>query len=221
MQRLAVLRLVRAAVLLLLFLLALIPLLLRILSPSPHPARRGSSPTRPDVAFVGDSITAGGDWARAFPHLRVVNLGVDGDTSWDVLARLPALRASGARTYLVMVGINDILKGVPAAAIAARIDRLRVSLGRPPGTRVLIQSTLPCEEIRCGRAAVEQVDELNRLLRRRTPPDAYIDLSGAFRDQGGLPAAYSSDGLHLTPAGYRRWQQLLSPLLRGGSPPSV
>lgn len=196
----------------LLFLLAVIPLIGRISAPTPPPASVRSGGDRAEVAFVGDSLTAGGEWEQAFPRLRVVNLGVGGDTSRDLLARLPALRAAGARTYVVMVGINDIRRGAPAPAVAARIERLRLALGRD-GARVLIQSTIPCERSRCGGEAVDRVEALNRRLRRQTPAGDFIDLRPAFGGRDGLPAAYSVDGVHLSPAGYRRWEELLAPRL--------
>jgi lysophospholipase L1-like esterase len=171
------------------------------------------------VTFVGDSITAGGQWQQAFPHLTIVNQGVSGDTTRDVLARLPRIRATGAHTYLLMVGINDILRGETATAIAPRILRIRRELQGPGGGKVLLQSVLPCQRSICGEAVLRQVAELNRLLAASTPAASFIDLRAAMSDaSGGLRASDTSDGLHLNPAGYRRWEAQLAPYLAPPAP---
>lgn len=187
--------------------------------PEPPPA------ARVQVAFVGDSITAGGDWQRAFPHLAIANHGVSGDTTLDVLARLPRIRASGAHTYLLMVGINDILAGARPETVAPRILKISRDLGGVRGDRVLLQSVLPCQRPICGEAVLQRVEELNQLLKKGTPSTDFIDLRAGMRDaSGGLRDAYTSDGLHLNAMGYRRWQALLAPYLealsRGGVEPA-
>jgi lysophospholipase L1-like esterase len=167
-----------------------------------------------NVTFVGDSITAGGQWQQAFPRLTITNQGVRGDATRDVLARLPRIRATGAHTYLLMVGINDILRGETPTAIAPRILRIRRELAGPGGGKVLVQSVLPCQRAICGEAVLRQVAELNRLLEASTPAESFIDLSAAMSDaSGGLRASDTSDGLHLNPAGYRRWEAQLAPHL--------
>jgi hypothetical protein len=45
------------------------------------------------IAFLGDSITAGGDWASWFPGRDARNLGVPGDTTANVLDRLDGWRS--------------------------------------------------------------------------------------------------------------------------------
>src|SRR3954451_1058356 len=41
-----------------------------------------------DVVMLGDSITEGIDWHELFPHVRILNRGIGGDTSAGVLNRL-------------------------------------------------------------------------------------------------------------------------------------
>jgi lysophospholipase L1-like esterase len=165
------------------------------------------------IAFVGDSITAAGPWQAAFPRHRVFNHGVPGDTSADVLARVPAIRSSGARTYVVMVGINDILTGLTVDGIAARIGAIHRELGATPDSRVLLQSTIPCEQVRCGARARAAVRDLNHRLRLQTPARDFLDLDPVLADSNGLRSAFTRDGVHLNPAGYARWLQRLGPLL--------
>ncbi len=177
------------------------------------PPPTGSPPSRGGpVTFVGDSLTAQGDWQAAFPDRVIHNQGVSGDTSFQLMARLPAIRRTGASTYLVMVGINDIVWGYDPSRIAGRIQWLRTGLQLGTGARVIVQSTIPCARFRCGPEGVRRVAELNQLLEQRIPPQDYVDLTPVMADTDGLKRAYTVDGVHLNAAGYARWQARLREL---------
>jgi lysophospholipase L1-like esterase len=167
---------------------------------------------RSDLIFVGDSITAAGPWVAAFPNRRVVNAAVPGYTSVDMVAQLPSLRRDQPHTYVLMAGINDLLQGARAESVAQRLALMRQALATP-GQRLIQVSTLPCQIRSCGAAALAEVDQLNRLLRRQTPAADFLDLTPDFLDAQGLRPAFSSDGLHLNGAGYGQWLRRLRPLL--------
>ena len=167
-----------------------------------------------DLIFVGDSITAAGPWVAAFPNRRVLNAGVPGYTTVDLLAQLPSLRRDQPHTYVLMAGINDLRQGARAEFVAQRLALIRQQLATP-GQRLIQVSTLPCQIRSCGAAALVEVDHLNRLLRRQTPAADFLDLTPSFLDAQGLRPAFSIDGLHLNRAGYDQWLQRLRPLLEG------
>ncbi|WP_254964157.1 MULTISPECIES: GDSL-type esterase/lipase family protein [unclassified Cyanobium] len=164
------------------------------------------------VTFVGDSLTAQGDWQAAFPGHQVHNRGVSGDTTFQLMARLPAVRQTGASTYLVMVGINDIGWGYSPRGIASRIQWLRSGLQLGGGARVIVQSTIPCARFRCGPEGLHRVAELNQRLAQQIPPQDFVDLTPVMADADGLKHAYTVDGVHLNAAGYARWQSRLREL---------
>jgi lysophospholipase L1-like esterase len=177
------------------------------------PEPTGSPPTGTGpVTFVGDSLTAQGDWQTAFPDRVVHNQGVSGDTTFQLMARLPVIRRTDARTYLVMVGINDIGWGYAPKGIASRIQWLRTGLQLGTGARVIVQSTIPCARFRCGPDGVRRVAELNQRLAQQTPSQDYVDLAPVMADADGLKSAYTVDGVHLNAAGYARWQGRLREL---------
>lgn len=172
------------------------------------------------LTFVGDSITAAGPWQAAYPHRVVSNQGVPGDRASDVLTRLEQVKATRADLYLVMVGINDIRSGVPVEQVAAQIGEIRQRLlqGAFPLPRVVVLSTLRCRPTPmngCTEAVQEAVAELNRRLAAQAPRGAFLDLNPGMAPDGLLAKAYTEDGIHLTVAGYRRWQELLAPLVIG------
>ncbi len=100
------------------------------------------SDTRPVVAFLGTSLTAGlgVPFDQAFPALiqrkvdeetlgfRVINAGVSGDTSAGGLRRIDWLLRQPIRVLVLELGANDMLRGQDPAAMRANlqaiIDRL-------------------------------------------------------------------------------------------------
>jgi len=115
-----------------------------------------ATPPRPDrltVVFLGDSLTAGYGVAagQSFPSLiqaywsrkglpyRVVNEGISGDTTADVLDRLGSSRSPQAELTVLEIGANDAFGGVPVGTIASNI-RLIIEQIRRGGSRVALCS---------------------------------------------------------------------------------
>lgn len=179
---------------------------------------------RQRVTFVGDSITASGPWQEAYPHLQVSNQGVPGNQAADVLARLDQVTATRAHLYLLMVGINDLRSGQPPGRVAALIGEIRQRLlkSASPPPRVVVLATLPCRPVPvaqpingCTANVRAGVEQLNHSLRQQTPKGEFLDLTPTLGPQGVLEADFSLDGIHLTDAGYKRWQERLTPWLKG------
>jgi lysophospholipase L1-like esterase len=170
--------------------------------------------------FLGDSLTAGYDWARVSPG--AVNLGVDGDTCPGVWARLDeAVELNPAEIFL-QIGINDFLRGSPPEEILR--GHLRIwdeLLERLPGLRLRVVSMLPYLEAALpGLPPNLELILLNTALAeeaRRRGLD-FIDLFPDMSDENDqLRLDYTSDGLHLTRLGYEAWAEGLRPYLSGGS----
>ncbi|SFR83671.1 GDSL-type esterase/lipase family protein [Sphingomonas jatrophae] len=117
------------------------------------------STSSPLILALGDSLVAGYGLSPSdtFPALleqrlrarysgaRVVNAGVSGDTTADVLRRLPrVLSALDRRPDLAIVqaGPNDVLRQVPPATTRASLEGLLTELGRC-GVPVLLTTVAP------------------------------------------------------------------------------
>jgi len=83
---------------------------------------------------------------------------------------------------------------------------------------VYVQSVLPVREDQIRypvrNEAIRQLNlGIEALAERYGMP--YIDVYSLFADEAGqLDAAVSYDGLHLSAAGYERWQQALLPYVQ-------
>lgn len=182
-------------------------------------ARTATAPTEPLVSrrlvFVGDSLTHGGDWGALLEVDGVVNFGIPGDTTADILDRLDQILSVPATHYFLMAGINDLLRGVRVEEIVQNHDAILARMrAAQPLAVFYLQSVLPVNS-QLGYFLFDNsvVRALNAELAKLENTAArihFVDLAAALSDERGqLPAAYSTDGLHLSSAGYRRWSEAL------------
>ncbi len=167
---------------------------------------------RESIAFVGDSITAGGDWAAWFPDSRTLNFGVSGDTTDDVLARLDAIVESKPDEVVLLLGTNDLGTRHTVEHLVRNIQSLCVALRRElPGSRMLVQSIMPR-----AREFAARIHDADIHLRQfsATVHAHYLDLWPALAlEDGEINPVYSDDRLHLNDAGYQAWLGELRPAL--------
>lgn len=164
------------------------------------------------IAFVGDSITAQGDWAAWFPDRETHNLGVGGNTTDDLIARLPDVVALQPDAVALLIGTNDLGTRKSVEHLVRNVEYALVTLRRDlPGTRMLVQSVLPR-----GREFAADIQDANRHLRQFSPSvhAQYLDLWPAFAlEDGEIDPRFSDDRLHLNAAGYDAWLGELAPAL--------
>ncbi|MCX7521233.1 GDSL-type esterase/lipase family protein [Microbacterium sp. STN6] len=173
------------------------------------------------TAFIGDSLTEGGRWQEWLPDETVANHGVGGDTTDDLLERLPEIIAEQPTTVVLLIGTNDLAWRHSVEHIVRNIETVLVTLRRElPDAQILVQSVMPREA-----EWAESIRDINRHLWQFAPTvrAQYLDLWPALAlDDGTLHPEYSDDSLHLNDAGYRVWLSELQPALEvlRGLPPT-
>lgn len=60
------------------------------------------------VVFVGDGLSAGARWEERFAEFAVRNLGVNGDTTDEVLGRLDQVVEADPDAVVLQAGTNDV-----------------------------------------------------------------------------------------------------------------
>lgn len=167
--------------------------------------------------FLGNSITEGGDWKRLLKDSTVINRGIGGDITFGVLNRLDEVIKRKPSKIFVLIGINDLSKGIPEEVILENIFTMvrRLKAGSPK-TAIFIQSILPLNKTFKNFPPRYDQDEhvvsINGQLKKIAARFGYtfVDLYSEFRDtEGKLDAKYSTDGLHLGSAGYLHWVEIL------------
>ena len=176
---------------------------------SQYPEQEGST------IFLGDSLTAEAPLGELFAN--VLNRGVGGNTTADLLARIDEVTNRKPRRLVLLIGINDLLRGVPAAQLLQNVDSLLARIRRDvPEVELTLLSLLPVRKTE-GRAIDNQtIKEVNgRLAALGAGHGArFVDAFPGMCDaEGQLRSEFTYDGLHLTPSGYWRLRSLLLPAL--------
>jgi lysophospholipase L1-like esterase len=191
--------------------------------PSPYRAARismfaGLAVPPGATIMLGDSLTDWCEWHEMLGRGDVLNRGINHDTVAAALDRLEPMVAARPATLVIMLGINDLLRGAPVERVAqdyaALVHRVRE---RSPGTRIVVQSVLPIRRELAGRGpSPETIRALNSRLEALCRDHACIYLSLfpllAAAD-GELDHAFTYDGIHLSYEGYRVWRDALAPSL--------
>ena len=164
------------------------------------------------IVLLGDGLTAAGKWDDWLPGYEVINLGVSGDTSDEILSRLDQVVDLAPDAVIVQAGTNDLSRRRSDEYIVRNVETLLCDLRKNlPHARLLIQSVPPRE-----RDYAETIHSVNVHLRQFAPTQyaQYLDLWPALAEPDGeLSPRFSHDRLHLDEAGYQAWLSELEPAL--------
>ena len=171
---------------------------------------------------MGDSITEG--WYTlehdfAGLPLKVVNRGIGGDTTPNLLYRLQDdVLALHPRALVVLIGTNDLGEHTAPEDIAANLRVLHKRVrGACPKIPIAWCLVMPRSG---GDTYPERIHELNRLIGQIAASDPRVTVCDTFTPLA-LPDGtskwedFNPDHLHLNPAGYAVWRSVLEPILSG------
>lgn len=182
---------------------------------------------------LGDSYTIGTSVAESerWPNQLVERIGqlelvgnpaVNGYTSRDLIDReLPLVGDLDPEIVTVLIGVNDVVQGVPEATYADNVATiLDALLAQLPGGRILCLATPDYTRTPQGsafgdpaqqRAGIERV---NAILREECAargaafiPEIFEISQGVSRD----PGLVAGDGLHPSGAQYSLWVDAIAP----------
>jgi lysophospholipase L1-like esterase len=179
--------------------------------------------TRSPAERWPDQLVAGlGEGATAIDL--VANLGVNGYTSRDLIdVELPQLAALEPGLVTVLIGVNDVVQGVPEATyrenVSAILDEL---LGRLPATRIVVVTTPDYTVTPRGADygdPVAQADAIRRfnaaiseLAAKRGV--AVVDIHAISLEAANDPTLVADDGLHPSGVQYGRWVERIAPVVQ-------
>lgn len=169
-----------------------------------------------EYVFLGNSITAGTDWSKLLNLPQAKNRGISGDITFGVLERLQEVIDRKPAKVFVLIGINDISRNIPDSLILRNyktiIERIRKGSKK---TQIYFYTMLPVnasfEKFKNHYGKDEHILYLNDEIRKFTAKNVtVIDLYPHFLDANKkLRAELTKDGLHLIPAGYEVWKEVL------------
>lgn len=163
-----------------------------------------------NIVFIGNSITNMHEWWEAFDNHNIINRGVSGAVSDEILANLESMIAGNPKKVFLMVGTNDLgTNGLNTTAhVAGNIRRILERIQKEsPQTEIYVQSILP-SRIRNIKLQKATNDSIQKICIEKNI--TYIDLWDALFDVT-QNNNHTLDGLHLTASGYRIWCKAIAP----------
>ena len=181
------------------------------------------SVVEPDILFIGDSIVEYYPLQELFGTSKtIVNRGIRGYQTGLLLENLDAHLYGGAVDKIVLlIGTNDIGKDVPMNDALDNLERVIQSIVRDyPLSQIKLLSILPVNEGEKYKQTVyirtnEKIREWNQAYEALASAYMQVDFVPIYDSltdsEGQLQSVYTTDGLHLSVAGY----QALSEALKG------
>ena len=188
-----------------------------------------------DSYTIGTSVSLGERWPNQLvaalagggaTHLDLVaNLGVNGYTSRDVIdVELPQLSSLRPAFITLLIGVNDVVQGVPAETYRANVVRILDDLvGRVGAGRVLVVTTPDYTVTPAGAdygdpaqqaAGIRDNNEILSTL-AAARGIAVVDIHDISLGAAADRSLVASDGLHPSGAQYARWVARIAPVVAG------
>ncbi len=182
-----------------------------------------------DSYTIGTSVNAAESWpsqlVARLPHLELIgNLGVNGYTSTDLIVEeLPQLASLQPEFVTLLIGVNDVVQGVPAADYQANVefivDTLVASLG---ADRVLCVATPDYTVTPQGAAFGSPGEQRAGIIRFNAILSTVCgardvrfvgDTFEISEEAGADRSLVAGDGLHPSGAQYARWVDAIVPFV--------
>lgn len=167
-----------------------------------------------DVVMVGDGLTEyAGDWNKLLQWRHIRNRGIAGDRIKGVASRLHSVLQGKPKALFLMAGTNDILeKETFPTVLHDYIDLINLVRETSPETKLYVQSLLPVNETFSNEklsGMTNTIASFNVQLRHYCERHhvGYINIFKRIVRHGTneMRRELTSDGLHLTPFGYKVW----------------
>ena len=165
------------------------------------------------IVWMGDSITEQGWWSYLTKERNIINLGIGGDTTPGMLARLPEILEAQPTKIFFMGGVNDLSGNRPVEEIADNVRKMLVMVKeRAPQCVVYLQSVItPNDDVLAYPYAAgkqKQTSELNEHYKALCDEGlaVWVDLRPLLHNEKGeVREELTKDGIHIHPEAYRIW----------------
>ena len=179
----------------------------------------------PDIIFIGDSIVEYYPLQELFGVAKtIVNRGIRGYQTGLLIDNLDAhLYGDAVDQIVLLIGTNDIGKDISMNDALDNLERVIQSIAREyPLSQIKLLSILPVNEGEKYKQTVyirtnEKIREWNQAYEALASAYMQVDFVSIYDSltdsEGQLQSAYTTDGLHLSVAGYQAlseaWKEYL------------
>ena len=179
----------------------------------------------PDMIFIGDSIVEYYPLQELLGTAKtIVNRGIRGYQTGFLLDNLDShLYGDAVDQIVLLIGTNDIGKDIPMNDALDNLERVIQSIARDyPLSQIKLLSILPVNEGEKYKQTVyirtnEKIREWNQAYEALASAYMQVDFVPIYDSltdsKGQLQSAYTTDGLHLSVAGYQALSDALKTYL--------
>ena len=171
------------------------------------------------ILFFGDSLTAGYAMAapdkESYPALiqqklteqklpfECINAGVSGDTSSSGLARIDRWLINPIDIFILELGVNDFLRGLPASATATNLDQILARVKKKyPDCKLCVLGLEP-DSLRIPSFLLSpKVEEFRTIFRKLAEKYDAKFVPFFLEGVAGVKQLNLPDGLHPNSKGY-------------------
>lgn len=166
-----------------------------------------------DVVFFGDSHTAYGDWQRAFPEIKSINLGYMGEDTKGMLRRVEVIQSVHPRKVFLMAGLNGLGDQTADGFESAYCTLVDSILSAVPDAELYIENILPVnDDVYLNNKVIEANRIIQKIAEERKL--TYVDLYSLYAVNSELPTDVTYDGVHLKTEAYDLWYESVNPFIR-------
>ena len=141
------------------------------------------------------------------------------------MKRVDQITAGKPKRIFLLIGINDVADSRnTSASIAAKYEELvRLIRQKSPNTQLYVQSVMPInndfKRYKSLQGRESLIPDLNKRLHDVAVGNGavFIDLWPVLADPetGKMRKEFTTDGLHLSGAGYKAWTEAVRPFVEG------
>ena len=179
-----------------------------------------------NFVFLGDSITDFYPLEEFYDNLPVVNSGVSGYKTTDILSRIDSMVTIYNPTKVfLLIGTNDVPSRSEDEIVKNIQEIVKEIQSKRPKAKIYLESILPVNRSNddkidhgmVGERENDKIQSINKKLKQYAEKEkiTFINLYDEFVDENNeMTLKYTTEGLHLSSLGYLRLTNILLPYLQ-------
>ena len=179
-----------------------------------------------NIVFYGDSITEGYNVKEFFEEYNVVNSGISGNKTIDLVNRIEKLYEYNPSMVIIQIGTNDLRSNIKDEEIIKNIETIIKGIKKNrKQSIIMIESIYPINrdmdseywknlEVEYNN---EHIIKVNKKIKKLCDKYQirYIDIYNyILNDKGSLKENYSIEGLHLNDLGYYKVTKVIKKYIK-------
>jgi len=165
------------------------------------------------IIFLGDSITHRYDLKKYYDNKNIINQGIEGNTTEDVLERLQTgVYDYNVKKVILLIGTNDIGdQEDPIENIKLIINKIK---SHDNSIEIIVESIYPINNTKNSKIKKDVVGTRNNEKIKEICKEkniTYVNVYDELTDKNGnLKLEYTVEGLHISDEGYKKITNVLS-----------